>query len=74
MIWPGFQPGAGIMPTSPLQKAVKSWASSLSAGAALASSNTCLKYSRPAIDSGESSWPTHSPSSWVAMSPPLSQM
>ena len=22
MIWPGFQPGAGIMPTSPLQKAM----------------------------------------------------
>ena len=22
MIWPGFQPGAGIMPTSPLQNAM----------------------------------------------------
>ena len=61
------------MPTSPAQNASQSLASSASAGAALARSNTSLKYSSPAIDSGESSVPTHWSPSWAAMSPPCSQ-
>ena len=73
MIWPGFQPGAGIMPTSPAQNASQSLASSASAGAALARSKRSLKNSSPAIDSGESSCPTHWSPSLVAMSPPCSQ-
>ncbi len=73
MIWPGFQPGAGIMPTSPAQNASQSLASSPSAGAELARSKASLKDSSPAIDSGESSVPTHWSPSWVAMSPPCSQ-
>ena len=74
MIWPTFQPGPISMPTSPLQKAVKSCASSLSAGAPLASVMIRCTISRPSIDSSEPRTPAHSSPSWTAMSPPASQM
>src|SRR5690348_7561659 len=62
------------MPISPAQNGVHESASLPSLAAPDASLKSFCAVSRPAIDSGDSSEPFHSPPSSVARSPPAFQM